>query len=110
VADDVPVYYFRTHFSLPSSLSQITELHLRTFVDDFAVLYLNNDPTPFHSDMGNGDPDVFHYGYSGGTAIGDANFLPATSARSRTCTSSFLYSSGFMPRISSIERMTERKS
>jgi hypothetical protein len=78
VANDVPVYYFRSHFSLPSSLSQITELHLRTFVDDFVALYLNGDGTPLHADMKDGDQDLFHYGYCGGTAIGDANFLPAT--------------------------------
>jgi len=69
--DDVPVYYFRKFFSLPVPLSHISSVSLRTFVDDFDVAYLNDNPTPVHVRAGLiASPDS--YGYAGGSAVGDA--------------------------------------
>jgi len=69
--DDVPVYYFRKKFNLPVGLSHISALSLRTFVDDFDVAYLNGNAAPVHVRAGlTASPDS--YGYSGGTAVGDA--------------------------------------
>jgi hypothetical protein len=69
--DDIPVYYFRKFFNLPVGLSHISAVSLRTFVDDFDVAYLNDNPTPVHIRAGNPvTPDT--YGYSGGAAVGDA--------------------------------------
>jgi hypothetical protein len=71
VTDDIPVYYFRTHFTLPVGLSHISALELRTFVDDFDVAYFNGSQTPAHVRAGLlAAPDFF--GYAGGTAVGDA--------------------------------------
>jgi hypothetical protein len=71
VTDDLPVYYFRTHFTLPTAKSEVTGLRLRTVIDDFDVAYLNNVDTVVHMRAGNPIADVNSYGYSGGTAVGD---------------------------------------
>jgi hypothetical protein len=73
--DDIPVYYFRGVFTMPA-LANVTALSMRTFVDDFVVVYINGDPSPVHNGLINGaDPDPIRYGYSGGNAVGDAGFL-----------------------------------
>jgi len=70
-SDDVPVYYFRTHFTLPSPVGDVSSLTLRTLIDDFDVAYMNNYDAPVHTRAGlTASPDS--YGYSGGTAVGDA--------------------------------------
>jgi len=69
--DDIPVYYFRKTFHLPVGPSHISALSLRTFVDDFDAAYFNGNATPMHVRAGLlRNPDS--YGYSGGTAVGDA--------------------------------------
>jgi len=79
----IPVYYFRGSFTLPAPLADLTALQLRTFVDDFVVVWLNGDSDPIYNELINGaDPDPYHYGYSGGSDSGDANFLPTTGSYS----------------------------
>lgn len=68
---DVPVYYFRTHFTLPTPLSGIASVRLRTMVDDFDAAYLNNIDTIAHQRMTPFPTNVDGYTYSGGTAVGD---------------------------------------
>jgi len=77
VADDVPVYYFRSHFTIGSP-ADVSALTLRTFVDDFDVAWMNGYDAPVHKNAGNPLTDLDSYGYSGGTAVGDAGILPTS--------------------------------
>jgi len=77
---DIPVYYFRTHFTLTSGAQTplVTSLRLRTFEDDFSIMWLNNHSAPAHVNPGYTNTDLDFYGYSGGTVVNDANFLPVS--------------------------------
>jgi hypothetical protein len=74
--DDVPVYYFRTHFQVPTIPGQVAELRLRTRVDDFDVAWLNGYDAPVHVHSGYTNSNVDVYGYGGGTAIVNPSTLP----------------------------------
>jgi len=84
--DDVPVYYFRTHFHFASTPAQVASLSLRTFVDDFDVAWMNGYDAPVHTNSNNPLTDLETYGYSGGNAVGDAGILPTTGAYSINAT------------------------
>jgi len=81
-SDDVPVYYFRTHFTFASTPDKVVSLGLRTFVDDFDDAWMNGYGAPVHTNLNNPLTDLDSYGYSGGTAVGDAAILPTTGAYS----------------------------
>jgi hypothetical protein len=70
LTNDIPVYYFRTHFNFPSA--QVVSLTLRTLSDDFDVAWLNNQDTPAHVRPGLAT-NVDLFTYSGGTTVGDAS-------------------------------------
>jgi hypothetical protein len=70
IQTNIPIYYFRTHFNLPTAPQEIASLNLFTLVDDFDAAWLNYDNTPVHRHPGlpmtvNLDGDV----YSGGDAV-----------------------------------------
>jgi hypothetical protein len=69
--DDLPVYYFRKRFFVPLGLAHVKSMSLWTFVDDFDVAYLNGKTEPVHVRPGFG-AGIGSYGYSGGTAVGEA--------------------------------------
>ena len=77
IASNVPCYYFRGHFTLPTTPSEVVELHLRTYVDDFDAAWMNYYQAPIHTNPGNPLTDLSTYGYSGGDAVGDAGILPS---------------------------------
>jgi len=49
---DLPVYYFRTHFNLPTTPSEVVSLNLHTLADDFDVMYMNNYAAVVHERAG----------------------------------------------------------
>src|SRR5262249_42463953 len=77
---DIPVYYFRTHFTLPSDAHGplVTSLRLRTFADDFSIMWLNNLDSAAYVSPGYTNQNLDLYDYAGGTAVVDANFLPVS--------------------------------
>jgi hypothetical protein len=62
--NDIPVYYFRTHFRLPTSPSNVVELRLRKIVDDVDVAFMNNYEAPVYRDRYYTNADVNFYGYN----------------------------------------------
>jgi hypothetical protein len=73
---DIPAYYFRTHFDMPTALQEISSLQLITLSDDFDVAWLNNpaNDLPWHVSPGlpaGTNVDQFYFG--GGSAVGDAS-------------------------------------
>jgi hypothetical protein len=74
--DDLPVYYFRTHFQVPTMPEGISELRLRTLVDDFDAAWLNGHDVPVHVHSAYTNAGVDVYGYGEGTAVGTPTILP----------------------------------
>jgi hypothetical protein len=68
-ASDIPTYYLRTHFDLPTSPQSVTRLHGRLLVDDGVVFYLNGTEI-YRQGVTNGTPfDVY-----GNGGVGDADY------------------------------------
>ncbi len=67
----IPTYYFRTHFTLPTTPDHVTSLKLRTLVDDFEDFFLNQREAYRNPGYPSTNlPPAF--GYSGGTAVSTA--------------------------------------
>jgi len=67
----IPTYYFRTHFTLATTLDHVLSLKLRTLVDDFEDFFLNQQEAYRNPGYPSANPPPA-FGYAGGTAIGNA--------------------------------------
>jgi hypothetical protein len=70
----IPTYYFRTHFTLPTSPERVLSLRLRTLIDDFDDFYINSLEVYRNPGYPAANPPPA-FGYTGGTAVGTATVL-----------------------------------
>jgi len=70
--NDIPTFYFRGHFTLPTDPAAVTRLLLRPVVDDYFVLYLNGQEV-YRTNLTDAEL-AFASFLPTATAVGDANY------------------------------------
>jgi len=68
----IPTYYFRAHFTLPTTPDHVTSLRLRTLIDDFEDCFLNQHEAHRNPGYPSTNPPPA-FGYAGGSTVGAAS-------------------------------------
>jgi hypothetical protein len=70
LTNDIPTYYFRTHFNLAATPDQVSSLKLRTLIDDSDLCYFNGGPEAYRRSNYTNNPALF--GYERNAGVGTA--------------------------------------